>query len=51
MTLRRGFEVTSGYSGVPRLALETLQVANGAADACSLCAQGIPVVKPGPRPA
>ena len=37
--------------GVPRLALATLQVAAHYPDACPLCRQGIPAVKPGSRPA
>ncbi len=37
--------------GVPRVALATLQVAAHAPEKCPLCAQGIPVVKPGSRPA
>jgi orotate phosphoribosyltransferase len=37
--------------GVPRVALATLQVATHHADECPLCRQGIPVVKPGSRPA
>ena len=36
--------------GVPRIALETLQVTAYAPDACPLCQQGLPVVKPGSRP-
>jgi orotate phosphoribosyltransferase len=36
--------------GVPRAALETLHVAAHAAETCPLCAQGIPVAKPGSRP-
>lgn len=94
MTLRRGFEVTSGETavvvedvittggstreviealrqrgvrvlaagsiidrsggkvdlGVPRVALETLTVVSHPPESCPLCAQGIPVVKPGSRP-
>jgi orotate phosphoribosyltransferase len=37
--------------GVPRVALATLQVESHQPDGCPLCAQGIPVVKPGSRPA
>ncbi len=37
--------------GVPRVALATLQVAAHYPEQCPLCAQGIPVVKPGSRPA
>jgi orotate phosphoribosyltransferase len=36
--------------GVPRVALETLRAAAWPPDQCPLCAQGIPVVKPGSRP-
>jgi orotate phosphoribosyltransferase len=36
--------------GVPRAALETLHVMAHAPESCPLCAQGIPVVKPGSRP-
>ncbi len=36
--------------GVPRAALETMQVITYTAESCPLCAQGIPVVKPGSRP-
>ena len=36
--------------GVPRVALATLQVVSWEPDACPLCRQGIPVVKPGSRP-
>lgn len=35
--------------GVPRVALETLQVTTYPPESCPLCAQGIPVVKPGSR--
>jgi len=35
--------------GVPRVALETLQVTTYQPETCPLCAQGIPVVKPGSR--
>ncbi len=35
--------------GVPRVALETLQVTAYQPESCPLCAQGIPVVKPGSR--
>ena len=35
--------------GVPRVALETLQVTAYRSENCPLCAQGIPVVKPGSR--
>lgn len=37
--------------GVPRVALATLQVAAHYPDACPLCKLGIPVEKPGSRPA
>ena len=37
--------------GVPRVALATLQVAAHRPEECPLCRQGIPVVKPGSRPA
>jgi orotate phosphoribosyltransferase len=37
--------------GVPRVALATLQVAAHYPEECPLCALGIPVVKPGSRPA
>lgn len=37
--------------GVPRAALATLQVAAHSPGECPLCASGIPVVKPGSRPA
>jgi orotate phosphoribosyltransferase len=36
--------------GVPRVALATLQVPVYDPDACPLCREGIPVVKPGSRP-
>jgi orotate phosphoribosyltransferase len=36
--------------GVPRVALQTLQVQAWQPDACPLCQQGLPVVKPGSRP-
>lgn len=36
--------------GVPRAALETLQVITYQPESCPLCAQGIPVIKPGSRP-
>jgi orotate phosphoribosyltransferase len=36
--------------GVPRTALATLQVETWDPAACPLCAQGLPVVKPGSRP-
>ena len=36
--------------GVPRAALETLHVVAHAPEICPLCAQGIPVLKPGSRP-
>jgi orotate phosphoribosyltransferase len=35
----------------PRVALATLQVSSHQPEACPLCAQGVPVVKPGSRPA
>ena len=37
--------------GIPRVALETLQVTAYEPAACPLCAAGEPVVKPGSRPA
>jgi orotate phosphoribosyltransferase len=37
--------------GVPRSALVTLQVAAHYPESCPLCALGVPVVKPGSRPA
>ena len=37
--------------GVPRIALVTLEVESFPPEACPLCQQGIPVVKPGSRPA
>ena len=37
--------------GVPRVALVTLQVAAHYPENCPLCALGIPVIKPGSRPA
>jgi len=37
--------------GVPRVALATLQVATHRPEECPLCRQGVPVVKPGSRPA
>lgn len=37
--------------GVPRVALATLQVAAHYPEECPLCKRGIPVVKPGSRPA
>jgi orotate phosphoribosyltransferase len=37
--------------GVSRVALATLQVESHQPESCPLCAQGIPVVKPGSRPA
>uniref|UniRef100_Q01WL5 Orotate phosphoribosyltransferase n=1 Tax=Solibacter usitatus (strain Ellin6076) TaxID=234267 RepID=Q01WL5_SOLUE len=37
--------------GVPRVALATLQVAAHRPEDCPLCRQGLPVVKPGSRPA
>ena len=37
--------------GVPRVALATLQVAAYKPEDCPLCQQGLPVVKPGSRPA
>jgi orotate phosphoribosyltransferase len=36
--------------GVPRAALKTLEVSTWDPAACPLCAQGLPVVKPGSRP-
>lgn len=35
--------------GLPRVALETLAVVSHPPESCPLCAQGIPVVKPGSR--
>jgi len=37
--------------GVPRVALATLQVQAYRPEDCPLCRQGLPVVKPGSRPA
>lgn len=37
--------------GVPRVALQTLTVETWDPAACPLCAEGVPVVKPGSRPA
>jgi orotate phosphoribosyltransferase len=37
--------------GVPRVALATLQVAAHRAEECPQCREGVPVVKPGSRPA
>jgi len=37
--------------GIPRAALETLTVTSYEADKCPMCAAGVPVVKPGSRPA
>lgn len=37
--------------GVPRVALVTMQVAAHYPEQCPLCAQGLPVIKPGSRPA
>ena len=37
--------------GVPRVALATLQVAAHRSEECPLCREGVPVVKPGSRPA
>jgi orotate phosphoribosyltransferase len=37
--------------GVPRVALATLEVVSYEPAACPLCAQGVPVTKPGSRPA
>jgi orotate phosphoribosyltransferase len=37
--------------GVPRVALATMQVAAHRPEECPLCREGIPVVKPGSRPA
>ena len=37
--------------GVPRVALATLQVAAHRPEDCPLCQEGVPVVKPGSRPA
>jgi orotate phosphoribosyltransferase len=36
---------------VPRVALVTMHVAAHYPDACPMCRQGVPVVKPGSRPA
>ena len=38
-------------AGAPRVALATLQVAAHYPEQCPLCAAGVPVVKPGSRPA
>jgi orotate phosphoribosyltransferase len=38
------------HLSVPRVALTTLQTSTHHADACPLCAQGIPIQKPGSRP-
>jgi orotate phosphoribosyltransferase len=38
-------------AGVPRVALATMQVAAHYPEQCPLCAAGIPVIKPGSRPA
>ncbi len=40
----------SAQVGVPRVALVTLDVDSHPPEACPLCAQGIPAVKPGSRP-
>jgi orotate phosphoribosyltransferase len=37
--------------GAPRVALVTLEVVAYDPAECPLCAQGVPVVKPGSRPA
>jgi orotate phosphoribosyltransferase len=37
-------------AGAPRVALATIETATHHAEACPLCAQGIPVEKPGSRP-
>ena len=37
--------------GIPRVALATLQVAAHRPEECPLCRRGVPVVKPGSRPA
>jgi len=37
--------------GAPRIALATLQVDSHQPETCPLCAHGVPVVKPGSRPA
>ena len=37
--------------GIPRVALATLQVAAHRPEECPLCREGVPVVKPGSRPA
>jgi orotate phosphoribosyltransferase len=37
--------------GVPRVALATLEVTAWPADFCPLCQEGIPIEKPGSRPA
>jgi orotate phosphoribosyltransferase len=37
--------------GAPRVALATLQVTAWPPEDCPLCRQGLPVVKPGSRPA
>ncbi|MEO8596530.1 MAG: orotate phosphoribosyltransferase [Candidatus Solibacter sp.] len=41
----------SAEVGVPRVALATLQVQTHTPEDCPLCRQGLPVVKPGSRPA
>ena len=41
----------SAEVGVPRVALATLQVQAHRPEDCPLCRQGLPVVKPGSRPA
>ncbi len=41
----------SAAVGVPRVALATLQVSAWEAAECPLCREGVPVVKPGSRPA
>jgi len=37
------------YLGLPRVALESMHVTAYSPDSCPLCAQGIPVIKPGSR--
>jgi orotate phosphoribosyltransferase len=41
----------SAEVGAPRVALATLKVAAYRPEDCPLCKQGIPLVKPGSRPA
>jgi len=41
----------SAEVGVPRVALEQMQVVNYSPEECPLCREGVPLVKPGSRPA